>query len=179
MRPTTMLCTTLALALAAAPPQAAAAQGTLPPAATAPIPNTRLVVSFEVSAALVSNRLPGDWAKAMPEPLLDELAADDNFAGIDLGASDGSTTGAVGNGILVRFDFADMSAYREWEARPETAMLLAELKRFIGYQYARTALSMRRVPLDAHHAMPTSPRRVPAPAAPGAQSTSQASTQRS
>ncbi|HEX2779400.1 MAG TPA: hypothetical protein VHM30_07865 [Gemmatimonadaceae bacterium] len=152
-----------ALLLAAAP---LTAQNDLPPSATAPLPTSRLVVSFEVSATLVSNRLPGDWANAIPEPLMQELAADDNFAGIDLGASNGTTTGAVGNGILVRFEFSDMASYQEWDALPETQQMLAELRQVIGYGYTRTALSMRRVPNDTHHAMPTAPRRAPAPPAP-------------
>lgn len=155
-----------ALLLAAAP---LAAQNDLPPSATAPLPTSRLVVSFEVSATLVSNRLPGDWANAIPESLMQELAADESFAGIDLGTANGGGAGAVGNGILVRFEFPDMASYQEWEALPETQQLLAELRQVIGYGYTRTALSMRRVPNDAHHAMPTAPRRrPPAPsAAPG------------
>lgn len=158
MRRTTILGSTL-LVLAAP----LAAQNPLPPSATAPLPTSRLVVSLEVSANLLTNRLPGDWAKAMPAGLLQELSEDENFAGIDLGAGNGTATGAVGNGILVRFDFPDMASYEEWNARPETAMLLAEVRQFIGYGQSRTALSMRRVPNDAHHAMPTAPRRAPAP----------------
>ena len=161
MRQTMLLGSILLLALAAP----LGAQNTLPPDATAPLPTSRLVVSFEVSATLVSRRLPSQWTDAIPESLMDELAADESFAGIDLGAANGSATGAVGNGILVRFDFPSMDAYREWDARPETRMMLAELEQVIGYGFTRSALSMRRVPDDAHHAMPTAPRRVPAPTA--------------
>lgn len=157
MRCTTLLGSAVLLALAAMPLRA---QSDLPPSATAPIPSSRLVVTFEVSAALLSNRLPGDWAKALSQPLLDELAADENFSGIDIGTQ-------VGNGLSVRFDFADMSSYQEWQDLPETQQLLAELRQAIGYGYSRTALSMRRVPDGAHHAMPTAPRRAPVkPAAP-------------
>ena len=149
MRRTNLLA--LLLPLFAAP---LAAQNDLPPSATAPIPTSRIVITYEVSAALVSNRLPGDYAKAFPQPLLDELAADENFAGIDLGTREG-------NGVLVRFDFADMASYQEWSSLPETQQLLAELRNAIGYGYSRSALSMRRVPNDARHAMPAAPRRAP------------------
>ena len=162
MRRTTALCSAAILVLAAAP---LAAQNDLPPSATAPIPTSRIVVTFEVSAALLSNKLPGDYANGFPQPLLDELAADENFSGIDLGTREG-------NGVSVRFDFADMASYQEWNDLPETQQLLAELQQAIGYGYTRTALSMRRVPNDVHHTMPTAPRRRPAaPSTPGARST--------
>lgn len=155
MRRTTVVALLLAVI---APPLAA--QNDLPPSATAPIPTSRIVLTYEVSAALVSNRLPADYAKSFPQPLLDALAADENFAGIDLGTREG-------NGVVVRFDFADMASYQEWSALPETQQLLAGLRQAIGYGYSRTALSMRRVPNDARHAMPTAPRRGPlAPTAP-------------
>ena len=165
MRRTTALASAVLLALCAAP---LAAQNDLPPSATAPIPTSRLVVTFEVSAALVSNKLPGEYASAFSQPLLDELAADENFSGIDLGTREG-------NGVSVRFDFADMASYQEWSDLPETQQLLAELRQAIGYGYSRTSLSMRRVPNDARHAMPTAPRRAPAaPATPGGKATTSA-----
>jgi hypothetical protein len=167
MRSTIILGSTLLLALTAAP---LGAQTGLPPSATAPLPTSRFVVSYEVSAALLSNRLPSQYARAIPEPLLDELAADEAFSGIDLG-------GSAGNGVLVRFDFPDMESYREWEARGETQQLLAELRQAIGYGYSRSSLSMRRVPADAHHTMPTAPRRrAPAPGATQPNTTKQAAS---
>jgi hypothetical protein len=165
----TILGSTLLLALGAP----LAAQNTLPPSATAPLATSRFVVSYEVSAALLSNRLPSQYAKAIPEPLMEELAADEAFSGIDLG-------GSAGNGVLVRFDFPDMESYREWEARAETQQLLAELRQAIGYGYSRSAISMRRVPNDAHHATPTAPRRrAPVPSAPQPKTTERAASRTS
>ena len=129
------------------------AQGNeLPPSATG---QSRIVVSYEISAALVSRRLPSEWSDAIPQPLLDEMQRDEHFASIDIGSS-------LGNGILIRFDFDDMESYKEWNDRPEVQQMLAEIGQAIGYGYSRTALSMRRVPVDTR-AMPTAPPRQPQP----------------
>lgn len=145
----------LLLALPAGPAQA---QGSWPPPAATT--RSRTVVSYEISAALVTRRAPADWMNAVPEPLMARLEADEHFAGLDLGSS-------AGNGILIRFDFDDMASYREWNDQWETQQMLAEIGQVIGYGYSRSAVSMRRVPLDAR-ATPTAPRRTPAnpPAAP-------------
>jgi hypothetical protein len=102
---------------------------------------SRLVVSLEISAAPVTRRAPADWLDAVPQPLLDEMAADEHFASIDLG-------GPAGNGILIRFDFDDMQAYRAWNDLPDVQQLLAEIGQVIGYGYSRTGISMRRVAGD-------------------------------
>lgn len=122
---------------------------------------SRLVVSYEISAALVTNRAPADWSDAVPQPLLDELASDDHFASIDLGTS-------AGNGILVRFDFDDMETYREWNDRFEVQQMLAGLRQVIGYGYSRSGISMRRVVGEPRTAPATTrPRTMPnAPVAP-------------
>ena len=130
------------------------AQGnSMPPSATG---QSRIVVSYEISAALVSRRLPSEWTDAIPEPLLAEMQADEHFASIDLGSTSG-------NGVLIRFDFDDMESYKQWNDRPEVQQMLAEIGQAIGYGYSRTALSMRRVPVDTR-AMPTAPpRQAPSP----------------
>ena len=148
-----LIAQSFALALAAAP-CVGAAQDVLPPLATGPA--SRIVVSYEISAAIVSRRLPSEFADAIPEPLLAELEADEHFAAIDLGST-------LGNGVLIRFDFDDMASYREWNDRPEVQQMLAEIGQAIGYGYSRSALSMRRVAVD-RRAMPAAPpRQAPAP----------------
>jgi hypothetical protein len=142
-----------ALALViAAPMGRARAQGSWPPPAATT--HSRTVVSYEISAALVTRRAPADWIDAVPEPLLARLEADEHFAGMDLGSS-------AGNGILIRFDFDDMQSYKEWNDQWEVQQMLAEVGEVIGYGYSRSAVSMRRVPVDAR-ATPTAPRRAPA-----------------
>ena len=141
----------LALGVLSAP---AHAQGSgLPPIATN---QSRIVVSYEISAAPVSRRLPSEWSDAIPEPLLAEMQSDEHFASIDIGS-------ALGNGVLIRFDFDDMESYKQWNDRPEVQQMLAEIGQAIGYGYSRSALSMRRVPVDTR-AMPTAPpRQAPPP----------------
>jgi hypothetical protein len=109
------------------------------------VSRSRLVVSLEISAAPVTRRAPADWLDAVPQPLLDEMAADEHFASIDLG-------GLAGNGILIRFDFDDMEAYRAWNDLPDVQLMLAEIGQAIGYGYSRTGISMRRVAVDARGA---------------------------
>jgi hypothetical protein len=137
--------------LLAAPIGRARAQGSWPPPAATS--HSRTVVSYEISATLVSRRAPGDWIDAMPEPLLARLEADDHFSSIDLGS-------AAGNGILIRFDFDDMESYRSWTDQWEVQQMLAEIGQAIGYGYSRSAVSMRRVPVDTR-VSPTAPRRAP------------------
>ena len=146
----------LLLALPVTPAQA---QGSWPPPAATS--HSRTVVSYEISAALVTRRAPADWIDAVPEPLLARLEADEHFSAIDLGSS-------AGNGILIRFDFDDMGSYREWNDQWETQQMLAEIGQVVGYGCSRSAVSMRRVPLDTS-ATPTAPRRAPvSPPAPPA-----------
>ena len=141
------------LVLGTLPSRTQAQANSLPPGATG---QSRVVVSYEISAAIVSRRLPSEWADAIPEPLLAEMQADEHFAAIDLGST-------LGNGVLIRFDFDDMESYREWTDRAEVQQMLAEIVQAIGYGYSRSALSMRRVPVDVR-AMPTAPpRQAPAP----------------
>ena len=143
-----------ALVLGASSSSAMLAQeGGLPPGATG---QSRLVVSYEISATLISRRLPSEWADAIPDPLLAEMHADEHFASIDLGST-------LGNGVLIRFDFDDMESYREWSDRPEVQQMLAGIGQAIGYGYSRSALSMRRVAVDTR-ARPAAPQRqAPAP----------------
>ena len=143
----------LALVLGALSSPTHAQGNALPPGATG---QSRIVVSYEISATLISRRLPSEWADAIPQPLLDEMQADEHFAAIDLGST-------LGNGVLIRFDFDDMESYRQWTDRPEVQQMLAEIGQAIGYGYSRTALSMRRIAVDTR-AIPTAPpRRAPAP----------------
>ncbi|HWE41732.1 MAG TPA: hypothetical protein VG432_04460 [Gemmatimonadaceae bacterium] len=152
MRPT-LIARSFALALAASP-CVGAAQDVLPPLATGPA--SRIVVSLEISAAIVSRRLPAEFADAIPQPLLAELEADDHFSAMELGTQ-------VGNGVLIRFDFDDMESYKEWNDRPGVQQMLAEIGQTIGYGYSRSALSMRRVAVDTR-AMPAAPpKQAPAP----------------
>jgi len=159
--------------LVAAPSRTVRAQGAWPPPAAGPA--MRTVVSYEISAALLSRRLPGDWADAMPEPLLAEMEADEHFASIDIGS-------ALGNGILIRFDFDDMESYREWNDSPGVQQMLAEIGQAIGYGYSRSSLAMRRVAMSSRTA-PAAPQRAPAapPSAPPAKPkvTTRAATQSS
>lgn len=130
------------------------AQGNaLPPEATG---QSRIVVSYEISAAIVSRRLPSEWADAIPQPLLDEMQADEHFASIDIGST-------LGNGVLIRFDFDDVESYTAWKDRPEVQQMLAKIGQAIGYGYSRSALSMRRVALDTRATRVAPPRRAPAP----------------
>lgn len=153
MRPIALL-SLLALLMFAGLSSPAHAQGNeLPPGATA---QSRIVVSYEISAALVSRRLPSEWTDAIPPPLLDEMQADEHFASIDLG-------NALGNGVLIRFDFDDMESYKAWKDRPEVQQMLARIGQAIGYGYSRSAVSMRRVALDTHATRVAPPRRAPAP----------------
>ena len=149
------------------------AQGALPPIATAPA--SRIVVSLEISAAIVSRRLPAEFADAIPDPLLAELEADEHFAAMELGSQ-------VGNGVLIRFDFDDMESYREWNDRAEVQQMLAEIGQAIGYGYSRSALSMRRVVME-QRARPIAKPRAPVapPSAPPAKPrvTTRAATQSS
>jgi len=143
----------LTLVLGAAPSSIHAQGSWPPPAATG---QSRIVVSYEISAAPVSRRLPSEWSDAIPEPLLAEMQSDEHFASIDIGS-------ALGNGVLIRFDFDDMESYKQWNDRPEVQQMLAEIGQAIGYGYSRSALSMRRVPVDTR-AMPTAPpRQAPPP----------------
>jgi len=144
----------------AAPFSAARAQQSWPPPAASPA--MRNVVSYQISAALLSRRLPGDWANAIPDPLLAEMEADPHFASIDIGS-------ALGNGILIRFDFDDMESYHEWNDSPAVQQMLARIGQAIGYGYSRSSLSMRRVAVDTR-TTPAAPRRAPAspPATPPA-----------
>ena len=112
-----------------------------------------MVVSFEISAAVVTRRAPGDWNDAVPAPLLERMAADEHFAAIDVG-------GPAGNGILIRFQFENMETFRTWNDLPEVQQLLAEIGQVIGYGYSRTSISMRRVAVDAF-AAPGPPRSAP------------------
>jgi hypothetical protein len=152
MRP--MLIALLAALALGAAPCVGTAQDDLPPLATGPA--SRIVVSLEISAAIVSRRLPAEFADAIPQPLLAELEADDHFSAMELGTQ-------VGNGVLIRFDFDDMASYREWNDRPEVQQMLAGIGQAIGYGYSRTALSMRRVGIDTRAAPAAPPRRAPAP----------------
>ena len=148
-----MILSSAALAFGALSAPVQAQGSALPPIATN---QSRIVVSYEISAALVSRRLPSEWTDAIPEPLLAEMQADEHFASIDLGST-------LGNGVLIRFDFDDMESYKEWNDRPEVQQMLAEIGQAIGYGYSRSGLSMRRVPVDTR-AMPTSPpRQAPGP----------------
>jgi hypothetical protein len=143
------------LALAIAPglsPRGAHAQGIQP--AQVASSSSRLVVSYEISAALVTTRATADWVDAIPQPLLDEMAADEHFASIDLGTS-------AGNGILIRFDFDDMEAYKEWSDLPGVQQMLAEIRQVIGYGYSRTGISMRRVAAEPRSAPAARPRVTP------------------
>jgi hypothetical protein len=115
---------------------------------------SRLVVSLEISAALVTRRAPADWLDAVPTPLLDRMAADEHFASIDVGTT-------AGNGILIRFDFDDMASYKEWNDLPESQLMLAEIGQAIGYGYSRTGISMRRVAVDPRSAPTARPRNAP------------------
>lgn len=117
-----------------------------------PVATTRTVVSFEVHAAVVTRRSPGDWIDAVPGPLADRIAADHFFAGMELGSP-------AGNGISVRFYFPDMEHYKLWNDLPATQQMLAELRQVIGYGYSRTSLYMRRVPADQVPSRVTPPRR--------------------
>jgi hypothetical protein len=148
------LVSSLALVLGALSSEIHAQGSWPPPAATS---QSRIVVSYEISAALISRRLPSEWTTdAIPQPLLAEMQADEHFASIDIGSS-------LGNGVLIRFDFDDMQSYNEWNDRPEVQQMLAEIGQAIGYGYSRSALSMRRVPVDTR-AMPAAPpRQAPAP----------------
>lgn len=152
MRALAVVFSSFALLLGMAP-RVMNAQEALPPLAA---PNSRIVVSYEISATLISRRLPAEWADAIPEPLLAEMQADEHFASLDLGST-------VGNGVLIRFDFDDMESYREWSDRPEVQQMLAEIGQAIGYGYSRTALSMRRVAVDTRATPAAPPRRAPAP----------------
>ena len=143
MRPILLL---PAFALTIAPglsPRSLHAQENQPPQAASS--RSRLVVSLEISAAVVTRRAPADWLDAVPSPLLDRMAADEHFASIDLG-------GLAGNGILIRFDFDDMEAYRAWNDLPDVQLMLSEIGQAIGYGYSRTGISMRRVAVDARGA---------------------------
>src|SRR4051812_13833428 len=142
------------------PLDAARAQQSWPPPAAGPA--MRNVVSYQISAALLSRRLPGDWGDAIPDPLLAEMEADPHFASIDIGSE-------LGNGILIRFDFDDMESYREWNDSPGVQQMLAEIGQAIGYGYSRSSLSMRRVAMSTRPA-PAAPQRTPAapPTAPPA-----------
>jgi len=150
MRTTVLLSALAVVAIAA--PRAARAQGSWPPPAAGPA--MRSVVSYEISAALVSRRLPGDWANAIPDPLLARMEGDEHFAAVDIGSQ-------LGNGILIRFDFDDMASYREWSDSPDVKQMLAQIEQAIGYGYSRSSLSMRRVALYTRD-RPASPRRAPA-----------------
>ena len=160
----------VALTLAVLSSSAGAQDSALPPGATG---QSRIVVSYEISAAIVSRRLPSEWTDAIPQPLLAGMQADEHFASLDIGTS-------LGNGILIRFDFDDMESYREWNDRADVQQMLAEIRQAIGYGYSRSALSMRRVPLD-RRAMPTAPKyQAPAPkSAPSPKATTRAATRRS
>jgi hypothetical protein len=147
----TFLFPLLATLLLAAPMSMATAQSNWPPPAAGPA--MRTVVSYEISAAIISRRLPGEWADAMSEPLLAEMEADEHFASIDIGS-------ALGNGVLIRFDFDDMESYREWNDSPGVQQMLAEIGQAIGYGYSRSSISMRRVAIDTR-AMPAAPKRAP------------------
>jgi hypothetical protein len=144
------LLVSLALAVGAAPGRGQA-QGSWPPTATL---QSQIVVSFEISAAVVTRRAPSDWIDAVPAPLLDRMAADEHFAAIDLGQP-------AGNGILIRFQFDDMEAYRIWNDEPEVQQMLAEIGQVIGYGYSRTSISMRRVAMDRRTMPATPPRNGP------------------
>lgn len=137
--------------LSGAPAQLARAQQSWPPPAASPA--MRNVVSYQISAALLSRRMPGDWADAIPDPLMAEMEADPHFASIDVGSE-------LGNGILIRFDFDDMAAYHEWNDSPSVQQMLAEIGQAIGYGYSRSSLSMRRVAMDTRAA--PAPQRAPA-----------------
>ena len=113
----------------------------------------RNVVSYQISAALLSRRLPADWGDAIPDPLMAEMESDPHFASIDIGSE-------LGNGILIRFDFDDMESYHEWNESPAVQQMLAEIGQAIGYGYSRSSLSMRRVAVDTRTAPST--RRAPA-----------------
>jgi hypothetical protein len=134
------------------------AQGSWPPSSAAP--QSRIVVSFEISAAVVTRRAPGDWIDAVPPPLVERMAADAHFSTIDLGSS-------LGNGVLIRFQFEDMETFKSWNDLPEVQQMLAEIEQVIGYGYSRTSISMRRVAADGF-TVPATPRRG-APVTPRAQ----------
>jgi len=137
-----------------AAPRVGAAQDALPPLATGPA--SRIVVILEISAAIVSRRLPSEWTDAIPQPLLAEMQADEHFSAMELGTP-------VGNGVLIRFDFDDMESYKQWNDRPEVQQMLAEIGQAIGYGYSRSGLSMRRVPVDTRATPAAPPRRAPTP----------------
>jgi hypothetical protein len=118
---------------------------------TASAPQSRTVVSFEISAAVVTRRAPNEWLDAVPAPLLDRMAADEHFEAIDLGQP-------AGNGILIRFQFDDMESYKQWNDAPEVQQMLAEIEQVIGYGYSRSSISMRRVAID-RRAVPAAPPR--------------------
>lgn len=150
MRPIILL-SAFALGLDA-PLHQLSAQDAWPPSSA--LPQSRIVVSVEISAALVTRRAPSDWLDAVPEPLLDRMAADEHFASIDLG-------GPAGNGILIRFDFDDMETYKAWNDLPDVQLMLAEIGQVIGYGYSRTGISMRRVAMDRRTAPAARPREAP------------------
>ena len=156
-----MILSSAALAFGALSAPVQAQGSALPPIATN---QSRIVVSYEISAALVSRRLPSEWTDAITEPLLAEMQADEHFASIDLGSTSG-------NGVLIRFDFDDMESYTEWNDRADVQQMLAEIGQAIGYGYTRSGLSMRRVAVDtrtrpaAPPRQPPVPRGVPAPKA--------------
>ena len=152
MRPLTLL-PALTLMLGAIS-TSSPAQSSWPPAGATG--QSRIVVSYEISAAIVSRRLPSEWSDAIPKPLLDEMQADEHFASLELGSQ-------AGNGVLIRFDFDDMASYDEWNARPEVQQMLAKIGQAIGYGYSRSALSMRRVAVDSRSMPAAPPRRAPVP----------------
>ena len=160
MRASILLPSLALLTLVASAPKLHAQSAWPPPSATT---RSRTIVSYEISAALVTRRAPADWMDAVPEPLLNEMEADDHFAGLDLGTS-------AGNGILIRFEFDDIASYREWNDQPEVQQMLAEIGQAIGYGYSRSGISMRRVAVDQRATQTAPPRRAPAvpPAAPPA-----------
>ena len=169
MRAITLL-PAVTLALGALSSTATLAQeGRLPPGATG---QSRIVVSYEISATLISRRLPSEWADAIPQPLLAEMQADEHFAAIDLGS-------ALGNGVLIRFDFDDMESYREWNDRPEVQQMLAEIGQAIGYGYSRSALSMRRVAPGSRALPAVPPRQAPPKPAPPPKVTTRAAVRSS
>lgn len=149
-----LLLPTLASVIAIGPglsPRFLLAQGNQTPQVASS--RSRLVVSLEISAAVVTRRAPADWLDAVPSPLLHRMAADEHFAAIDLGQP-------AGNGILIRFQFDDMEMYQEWNDLPDVQQMLAEIGQVIGYGYSRTSISMRRVATDAF-ATPAPPRNAP------------------
>jgi len=152
-------------------PSSSRAQNSWPPSSATGA--SRIVVSYEISAALVSRRLQSEWMDAIPKPLLDEMQADEHFASIDLG-------GPAGNGVLIRFDFDDMESYKAWNASAEVQQMLAKIGQAIGYGYSRSALSMRRVAVDPRATPAAPPRRAPVPVpAPTPKATTRAATRTS